>query len=285
VQKCEVKQIVFLLDSDWCDLSGNLKNGDQIDQRPRSFFSAVKNYKEYMMTMGNMNISVEIWFGYVKANDKGAKGIDDLLVQVLPKHENKLQEDISYAMNDKQGKGEFVQLHKITTMNDKQLADLWHLNDAEKFAEVHFEQIKDLKLFKIRGTERRFNEAGKLEMAQKLQSYEQYWEKRQIETKSGDIRDELSFNYYNCFNFLMNRGYWRIQMKSGAWDFIKLQNRVLHKVDNYAIKDFVTEFTEEIKVTNILYQMPYPIKILFVDERPASNYGFIGGGIRAYIYV
>jgi len=257
VQKCEVKQIIFLLDSDWCDLSGNLKNGDNIDMRPRSFFSAVKNYKEYMMTMGNMNISVEIWFGYVKPNEAGAKGIDDLLVQVLPKHETKLPEDISYAMKDKQGHGEYVQLHKITTMNDKQLADLWLLNDAEEFAKVHYEAIKDLKLFKIRSIERRFNEAGKLEMSQKLQSYEQYWEKRQIETKNGDIREELSFNYYNCFNFLKNRGYSRIQMKSGAWDFIRLQNKVLHKVDNYAIKDFVTEFTEEIKeiaVLNMIYR-------------------------------
>lgn len=257
VQKCEVKQIVFLLDSDWCDLSGNLKNGDNIDMRPRSFFSAVKNYKEYMMTMGNMNISVEIWFGYVKPNEAGAKGIDDLLVQVLPKKETKLPEDIAYAMKDKQGHGEYVQLHKITTMNDKQLADLWLLNDAEEFAKVHYEAIKDLKLFKIRSIERRFNEAGKLEMSQKLQSYEQYWEKRQIETKNGDIREELSFNYYNCFNFLKNRGYSRIQMKSGAWDFIRLQNKVLHKVDNYAIKDFVTEFTEEIKeiaVLNMIYR-------------------------------
>lgn len=257
VQKCEVKQIVFILDSDWNNLSGDLKNGDQVDQRPRSFFSAVKNYKEYMLTMVNMNISVEIWFAYVKPNDAGAKGIDDLLVQVLPKQEAKLAEDIAHAMHDKQGIGAYVQMHKITQMNDKQLADLWHLNDAEKFAEVHREQLKDLTLFKIRGTERRFNEAGKLEMSQKLQSYEQYWEKRFIETKSSDSREELSFNYYNCFNFLMNRGYWRIQMKSGAWEFIHVDKRVLYKVDNYAIKDFITEFTEEIKeiaVLNMIYR-------------------------------
>ncbi|MGV8094485.1 MAG: CHC2 zinc finger domain-containing protein [Mangrovibacterium sp.] len=257
VQKCEVKQICFIMDSDWNNLSGNLKNGDHVDQRPRSFFSAVKNFKEYMLTLVNLNISVEIWFAYVKQNEANAKGIDDLLVQVLQGKENLLQEDISYAMHDKLGNGKFVQMHKITTMNDKQLADLWYLNDAEEFAKIHYEQIKDLKLFKIRGTERRFNEAGKLEMAQKLQSYEQYWEKHFIETRSGDTREELSFNYYNCFNFLMNRGFWRIQMKSGQWDFIHLENRVIHKVDNYAIKDFITEFTEEIKeisVLNMIYR-------------------------------
>jgi hypothetical protein len=257
VQRCQVKEVCFILDSDWSNLSGNLKNGDAVDQRPRSFFYAVKNYKEYMNTLVNLGISVEIWFGYVKPNEAGAKGIDDLLVQVLPGNEKKLADDIAFAKHDKQGAGELVQLHKITTSNDKQLADLWTLNDPQEFARIHAAELEGLAEFQIGKFRRRFNADGVLEMVDKLMPTEQYWEESTHETRSGDLRKELSFNYYNCFNFLQNRGFWRIKMKSGIFDFIHIRNRVVHKVDNYAIKDFVTEFTEEIKeiaVLNMIYR-------------------------------
>ncbi len=70
IQRCEVEEVIFLLDADWCDLSGNLKPGDRVDGRPRSFFFAVKNYKDYMRTLFNLGISLNIWFGYVKSNEK-----------------------------------------------------------------------------------------------------------------------------------------------------------------------------------------------------------------------
>lgn len=257
VQQCSVRQVVFMLDSDWDRLSSELKNGDDIDMRPRSFFYAVKNYKEYMQTMVNLGISVEIWFGYIKQNEKDAKGIDDLMVAAFQGKEKELREHIDYAMHDKQGADEFVQLHKITTMNDQQLADLWLLNDPKEFAKRHREEIGDLKEFKIRKFTRRFNENGELELAQKLMPDERYWDELIRETRSGDTRTDLQFNYYNCFNFLQRRGFHRIKMKSGDWDFIHIENRVIHKVDNYAIKDFVTQFTEElgeIPVLNMLYR-------------------------------
>ncbi len=257
VQRCSVKQIMFVLDSDWDKLSSNLKNGDHIDERPKSFFYAVKNYKEYMQTLVNIGISVEIWFGYVRPAEVGSKGIDDLMVQQLPGNETSLVEDISFAMHDKQGAGKYVQVHKITTMNDQQLADLWLLNDPDEFVRRHREEIGHLKEFFLRKFKRRITEEGKLEMAQKLMPHEQYWEEMIRQTRDGNDQTQLSFNYYNCFNFLHNRGFYRIKMKSNTWDFIHIENRVVYKVDNYAIKDFVTEFTEEIKeipVLNMIYR-------------------------------
>lgn len=257
VQRCSVKQIMFILDSDWDKLSGSLKNGDQVDERPRSFFYAVKNYKEYMQTLVNIGISVEIWFGYVKQSEAGAKGIDDLMVQQLKGREKELTDDIEFAMHDKQGAGALLQVHKITTMNDQQLADLWLLNDPDEFVKRHKPELGHLKEFVLRKFKRRLTDDGKLEMAQKLMPHEQYWEEQTRESRDGQPHTQLQFNYYNCFNFLQNRGFFRIKMKSNTWDFIHIDNRVVHKVDNYAIKDFVTEFTEEIKeipVLNMLYR-------------------------------
>ena len=45
LQRCQVEDVIFLLDSDWRDLNKNLKNGDHVDSRPRLFFTAVLNYK------------------------------------------------------------------------------------------------------------------------------------------------------------------------------------------------------------------------------------------------
>lgn len=279
VQQCNVKQVVFLLDSDWNHLSGNLKNGDRIDQRPRNFFYAVKNYKEYMQTLVNIGLSVDIWFGYIKENEAQAKGIDDLLVASFKGQEKELREHIDYAMHDKQGHDDFVQMHKITTMNDQKLADLWLLNDANEFAKIHRQEIGDLKEFYLKGFSRRFNENDELELTQKIQPHEKYWDVIERETRSGDPRTELQFNYYNCFNFLQNRGYHRIQMKSGEWDFIHIKNRVIHKVDNYAIKDFVTLYTEELKEIQVL-NMLYRGGPQYLGQEKLSNLKFVNPTIE-----
>jgi len=257
IQKCQVQNVCFLMDSDWNDISQNIKNGDDADQRPRSFFSAVKNYNEYMRTLYNIGISVEVYWGYVEGKKDKAKGIDDLLCTVLKGKEEELKKDIDFAMHDKEGNGKYVKLKKITTIQDRQLADIWNLNDADEFAKTHKEELQKIKIFRIRKTQRRFNEEGKLELVQKIQTYEKYWEEKIIKGKEGNDRKELSFNYYNCFAFLMNRGFWRIMLKNNSWEFIHIEGKIIKKVDSYAIKDYVTNFTEEIKeidVLNMIYR-------------------------------
>ena len=252
ISRCEVKRVVFMLDSDYNSLSTKLQNGDSVDTRPRSFFYAVKNYKDYMRTLINLNISVEIYFGYVKPNEKNDKGIDDLMANTLNGRESELKEDINHAVNEKSGEGDWIQLHKITMMNDAQLADLWQLNNAEEFAKIHKNELEHLTEFKIGRQLRRFDDDGKLVLAQPLSSGEQFWE--EIENKHGK---ELQFDYHNCFMFLRNRGFGRVRMVSNKWDFCSIDGRVVSKVDTYDIKDYVTDFTKELKrkdVLNMLYR-------------------------------
>lgn len=279
IQACEVEEVVFMLDSDWDRLSSGLKNGDHLDQRPKSFFYAVKNYKEYMQTLVNVGVSVEIYFGHVQENEKKAKGIDDLMVASFYGKEKKLVEDIEFAIHDKQGHGEFVQLHKVTTMNDQQLADLWLLNDPKEFARHHRDEIGDLKEFYLKRFKRRFNDEGELELAEALKPGEQYWDTQIKESRSGQVREEIHFHYRRCFNFLRNRGFHRTSMKSGDWDFIQIKNRVVHKVDNYAIKDFVTEFTEEIKEYDVL-EMLYRGGPQYLGYEKLSNLKFLQPSIE-----
>ena len=80
VQRNAVKRTCFVLDADWINLSDELKNGQPVDSRPRQFFAAVKNYKEYMLTLSNLGYPVEIYFAHIIYNpETKEKGVDDLL--------------------------------------------------------------------------------------------------------------------------------------------------------------------------------------------------------------
>ena len=242
IQRCEVDRVMFMLDADWSDLSEQLTPGDRVDNRPWSFYSAVKNYKEYMKTLVPLGLSLEIYFGYVRTNKNEEKGIDDFLAGTLKGQENKMSKDIEKAMYDKEGDGRYVKVHKITEVSDTYIIDQWLLNDLDKFAARHREVLEKMGEFTFRKIKRRFNAEGQVEMAQPLLPEEQYWQEDEIESNSGLKKKVLKFNYKRCFKFLNNRGYWRILMKSGEFRFIKIDGPVVEIVDTYHIKDFVTEF-------------------------------------------
>ena len=115
IQTCKVEEVVFILDADWNDLSSVLRVTDQVEKRPRNFFYAVRNYKEYMRTLKNRELYVEIYFGYILANEKHDKGVDDLLSNTLFEKEIELKNDLDHLINEKDLKGKYLQLHKITT--------------------------------------------------------------------------------------------------------------------------------------------------------------------------
>jgi DNA primase len=256
IQQCQVKHVMFILDADWNLLSNKLKTGDKVDQRPLSFFYAVKNYKEYMRTLVNLGMAVEIYFGYIQPTVAGAanaKGIDDLLVRVLREKEDKLKADIDFAMHAKDGTGQYIQVHKITQVTDKQLADLWLLNDAEKFVELHKVELEGITEFKVGKLMWRFGEEGKLELAQPLLPEETFYEEHHIPGRNGsDPRTELSFNYVRCMNFLQNRGYFKYRKPSQEWEIIRIENRIVESVDHWHVKDFVKEFCRELKREDVM---------------------------------
>lgn len=253
VQRCEVSEVVFVLDSDWRNLSEKLENGKSVDTRPRQFFAAVRSFKEYIRTLANINLSVEIYFGYIKFNDAHAKGIDDLFVSVLANKESELTADFDFAINAKNGKGNHVQVNKITMLPDDKIADFWLLNDAEAFAEYHKTRLKELKEFKIRGYLRRFNEKGQLELCQQLFKEEQFWDEQEKTNKDGEVTGKtLVFDYVNAMNFAQRRGFWRLEMRSGEKVLVKIENRVVQTIDHTDVKDFFKDFCREFKRLDVL---------------------------------
>jgi hypothetical protein len=244
IQVCKVEEVVFLLDADWNDLSSTLRVTDQAEKRPRNFFHAVRNYKEYMRTLKNRELYVEIYFGYVLQNERNDKGIDDLLAGTLVGKEDALQKDIEHLINEKSLKGQYLQLHKITTWTDHKLEEIWALNNPKVFAERHKNVLKDMPEFIIGRHKWRINEAGELESAQPIESDEQFWEEIEKRDKYGNASYTYEFKYVRSRRFLQNRGFGRFRRLDSTFQFIHLTPPTVRTVEHWEIRDFLFEFTE-----------------------------------------
>ncbi len=53
IQRCKVKNVILMLDSDWNHLHREIAIGDRVDQRPNQFSKAVIKFKTFLLTMHN----------------------------------------------------------------------------------------------------------------------------------------------------------------------------------------------------------------------------------------
>ncbi len=257
VQRCNIEEVVFVLDADWDELSHSIQTGSKVDSRPWSFFNAVKSFKEYFKTFVNLGHYLEIYFATIKPNEKRDKGIDDLLTNTLTGKEIELFNDFESGFNAKNGAGKYVDVYKITTMSDGKLMELWSLQSAESFATRYKEQLEEIKEFKIGKHIWRFGEGGKLELAQPLTDEEIFWSVNSFTDRSGNLKETITFDYENAYNFLRNRGYGRIMMVNNQYYFCHLDGKVVEMVEPFQIKDYVLEIMQEIcpkDVRNMLYR-------------------------------
>ena len=254
ISRCKVKELVLLFDADWNDISTNLGINDLADQRPRNFFYAAKNFKEYANQLKNSrNIYLELYIGNVQKNEKNDKGIDDLLANTLKGKEDDLKDDIDYLINERLLTGTYLQLYKITTISDGKLLELWSLHNASEFAKKHRDILQELPEFRIGKHRWRFNASGEIESAQPIEADEKFWEEIERADRSGNVRTEYRFRYERCFRFLQNRGFSRFQKPDGEYDYILTEHpfvRTVYKTDD--IRDFVKDFTREIANEEVL---------------------------------
>ena len=146
VRTCQVKRVVFLMDSDWNDLSREKKLNEDISKRPRNFYYAARNFRDYVGTLKNLNLDVRPYLGHTIAYN-GDKGIDDLLANTLRGKEKELVEDIEHTMNEKIMDGRYLQLFKIGDWSENKLMQLWGLDTVERFASFHEDELKQLPEF------------------------------------------------------------------------------------------------------------------------------------------
>ncbi len=240
VKTCSVRHIVLVMDSDWNDLSRNITVGDRVDKRPISFAAAVIKFQQYVKTFHNAELNVDAWWGHVNVNEHGDKGVDDLLVGSLLGNESELMTDIEHTMNTHDGRGKWLDLHKITTLSDAKIRDFWHLNDRQAFFEAHKERLSDIPSFKLGGV-RYHVENGQMVPISRYSSDVDIFS---IEKDSKD-NDKVVLNYTETFKFLAASGFYRLRNSEEAasgYDFIRIDDGIIDRSAPYELRDFILQY-------------------------------------------
>ncbi len=246
IKICQVKEVAFIFDSDWNDLSHNIRFNKPVDLRPRSFFAAARAFKEYMRTMKNRGILVEIYIGHINKAEENGKGLDDLLSGLLIGKEQELANDLEFACNDKSGKGKYVEMFKITTWNDQKLLQLWKLHNHKEFAEYHRETLQNLPEFIFGRYAWKFDEKGELIPALPYDADEKFWNTTEKTDKNGNVTPVFEYDYVSARVFFQNRGIGRYRvMDTKQWEYIHLDPPVVRIIDVDDARDFMFSFAEQ----------------------------------------
>ena len=253
IKACQVKNVVFVLDSDWQDLSHNITKA--ADQRPKQFKTAVVNFSNHFYAFNRNGVHLRIFFAHVKKQAENAeiKGMDDLLVsKIVPDPLKDVRLDFEETMAKKSGEGKWINCYDITGKTEYNIREIMKLHSTEAFVELHKEELMKRGVFKIERLEWRFTEEGKLELAQPLMPDEQYWQQEEVTDRSGKTKTIFKFNYTGSINFLKNRGFSRIQALNGDFKFVLADGKVLKDINAQYIRDFVMDFTRSISEPEVL---------------------------------
>lgn len=258
IKRCNVENVVFVVDADWKDLSSKIDSRHSADQRPRSFFTAIKNFRNHFTAFANNDIYLKIYWAYVKDNNEKDKGVDDLLTNTLKGKEDKLVEFCKDGLSQPDGNATYLQFESITTTSDFKLLEHWGLQNIDAFINKYKETLKELNEFTFGKIKWRILENGTYELAQPLLDHERFWNIE--EKKNSDqqvIKTNYSFNHKRCYNFLQNRGYFRLEQPANTYIWINITGNVVKQVNVHQIRDFVINFTKQIDkedVENMLYR-------------------------------
>lgn len=239
-KQCQVRNIVLIMDSDWNDLSRNIRVGERADMRPHTFACAVTKFKQYVQTFHNLGLNVDVWWGHVNENPNGDKGVDDLLVGSLKDREEELMKDIDFTMHSHDGKGKWLDIHKITTLSDAKIRDFWSLNDWQTFFEIHKNRLADVPTFRL-GSIRYKVEDDKLV---RNGSYSSDVDIFTIEQDSKE-KDKVQLSYTETFRFLAASGFYRLanaEEAASGYDFIRIDDGIIDRSAPYEIRDFILNY-------------------------------------------
>ena len=237
VQRCTVHNVILLMDSDWDDLHRTIEDGDDIDQRPNAFSKAVIKFKSYVQTMHNLGVSVDIYFAHINKNERGDKGIDDLLVGTLKGNEQQRAEERDRVMHSHDGVGTYLNVHKITSKTDFQIQDFWALNDRDTFFERHKEALLKLTQFRFRRISYRV-EDGNFKKASNYASDKDLWEV----SYNDKGKKNIEFDYLEALSFLDESGYKQIHTSDlpvGVYKYISMDRGVISEVGASEIRNYV----------------------------------------------
>jgi hypothetical protein len=263
IEMCGVKEVFFVLDSDFRDLPAKISPEKDVTERSRMFFYAVKNFRDWFQTLVNRGIYLEI---YMIGGKGEAKGIDDLLVGNISgcgemffadTFHKAIDREVNSAIEDNPQACEWFELHKISTISDLKLRDVWNLNDKKQFCDYHFDRLKEMAEFTYGRNKWRYRD-DEIELAQPLMDDEKFFSENFHVKRDGSTVRELKFDYVNMKKFFRNRGFFRIHNDDRPNELIKVENNIIRVLkDHTEARDYAMELAEEVfdkEVQNMLIQ-------------------------------
>lgn len=248
-----IKKVCFITDSDCFDLAQDLQDNPtkRADGRPWAFFAAVNNFREYFHEFSKVGLDLELFFAHI--NPGREKGLDDLMSGSAKGHEIKIEGELRKLMAEKvrkdddgiaKVKGDWVTVYPLTDVPKSQVKKIWALQDAAAFAKRYAAELIPIGKFTFYKDGWKIDDQGRIELAQPILPEEKFW----CHNDGGKVQ----FDYIGITKFLGNRHYGRFAYKPNDYIFVHTEGRVVEKVETWQIKDFVTDFTERIGLTDVL---------------------------------
>lgn len=272
IKQCEVEEVIFFVDADFCDIGKSINK--PVDERPRSFVSAIMKFRKYFYALNTSGIHLQIYFAYVRKEHE-QKGTDDLLHNTLKGEEDLLLKDLQEAKLHPQGQGKYINCHNITSYNEFQLKkEFFHMENNDTFAKFHLELLKERKVFMIGREKFKINDNDKLELAQPISHEMQFWE--ETPKKKGDGYEMItSFKYVECCMFLQEKKFGRYSLsEDGEFNFIKVEDNVVRVVKPSQIKDYLMDFTRHALQKKNVLEMLYKGAKMYLSDN-LTNLDFI----------
>lgn len=261
IRRCQVENVVFVVDADCFDLSHKIDNKHAADNRPKSFFTAIKNFRNHFYSFLNQDIELKIYWAYVKENPEKDKGVDDLLANSLRGKEDTLKDLCNQALIDPKGDATWLQFEDITTTSDYKLLEHWGLQSVEAFVKKYKETLKSYPQFKIGSTKWKIDSKDPkgFSLAQPLLDHERYWDKKEKKNAEGDVvSTTYSFNNKRCYSFLQARGFNLLEQPDNTYIWIKTDGNIVKEVKPHQIRNYIVDFTKRAvgieDVENMLYR-------------------------------
>ena len=244
IQRCNVKNVVLLFDSDW-DHLGKLNPDEAIDYRPHLFSLAAVKFKKYVGSLHNIGVNVDIYFGHINENERGDKGVDDLLVGTLKGKEDELAKDLDFAVHAHDGVGKYCSIFNVSTKSDQQIRDYWLLNDYDKFFEKYHDQLLPLKTFKFNRFRYKVSPEGNIELASKVIADKEFWSVSDPNPTTGKIT--VTLDTYEALQFIQQAGFHRIHtadLEPGMYNFVHIEDGIAYPSSAVQIREFMWAYIQ-----------------------------------------
>lgn len=233
IEACQVKNLVFLTDSDSLQMTSNddsltdeLIREKDLRKRPLLFASAVKNYKEACK-----GVNVDVYYGYLKEENK-AKGLDDLFV-IMP---NDREEIVNDALRLSDATSYFLILCLKDNSHNK-INELFGVDNANSFYRLHSDILKGLD-FKYGNRIYCYDEESQT-VIESPNNYFKFW----VEHTNQDTGQvTVTLDLENLIQFLHNNGFHLYQLDVTSYILVRVKENIVSQISLKDIKEYVRDY-------------------------------------------